>query len=322
MNDPSPTGSNLSIKFSNITSEDVLSLSVPVMVSFIINIIINSITCPLTVRLNVLVIMAVKRRPTLQSYANILLACLAATDVVTGLLVQPSFILHMFLKLLEVDDEDVRHVVINFHNSALRFLLVCSSLHLMLVTFERIIAIKYTLHYFVIMTKKKLKIAVTVSWLLPIFSELFKNITGHKFFSNVLVALTFKLVSCVLFISISYLLLYQETRRHQKKMKTEQLPREEVERFAKEKKALKTSVFVVGAVLLSFFPSIVLLSLIFHFSLDVVIKSNLYVILLPFVRTSGMSNSFFNPLIYCFRQKEIRKFVFRFSAVQQVHPTH
>ena len=320
MNDPSPTGSNLSIKFSNITSEDVLPLSVPVMVSFIINIIINSITCPLTVLLNVLVIMAVKRRPTLQSNANILLACLAATDVVTGLLVQPSFILHIVLKLLEVDDEDVGHVVINFHDSALRFLLVCSSLHLMLVTFERIIAIKYTLHYFVIMTKKKLKIAVTVSWLLPIFSELFKNITGDNFFSNVLVALT--LVSCVLFISISYLLLYQETRRHQKKMKAEQLPREEVERFAKEKKALKTSVFVVGAVLLSFFPSIVLLSLVFHFSLDVVIKSNLYVILLPFVRTSGMSNSFLNPLIYCFRQKEIRKFVFRFSAVQQVHPTH
>lgn len=320
MNDPSPTGSNLSIKFSNITSEDVLPLSVPVMVSFIINIIINSITCPLSVLLNVLVIMAVKRRPTLQSYANILLACLAATDVVTGLLVQPSFILHMFLKLLEVDDEDVGHVVINFHDSALRFLLVCSSLHLMLVTFERIIAIKYTLHYFVIMTKKKLKIAVTVSWLLPIFSELIKNITGDNVFSNVLVALT--LVSCVLFISISYLLLYQETRRHQKKMKTEQLPREEVERFAKEKKALKTSVFVVGAVVLSFFPSIVLLSLVFHFSIDVVIKSNLYVILLPFVRTSGMSNSFLNPLIYCFRQKEIRKFVFRFCAVQQVHPTH
>lgn len=320
MNDPSPTGSNLSIKFSNITSEDVLPLSVPVMVSFIINIIINSITCPLSVLLNVLVIMAVKRRPTLQSYANILLACLAATDVVTGLLVQPSFILHMFLKLLEVDDEDVGHVVINFHDSALRFLLVCSSLHLMLVTFERIIAIKYTLHYFVIMTKKKLKIAVTVSWLLPIFSELIKNITGDNVFSNVLVALT--LVSCVLFISISYLLLYQETRRHQKKMKTEQLPREEVERFAKEKKALKTSVFVVGAVVLSLFPSIVLLSLVFHFSIDVVIKSNLYVILLPFVRTSGMLNSFLNPLIYCFRQKEIRKFVFRFCAVQQVHPTH
>lgn len=320
MNDPSPTGSNLSIKFSNITSEDVLRLSVPVMVSFIVNIIINSITCPLTVLLNVLVIMAVKRRPTLQSYANILLACLAATDVVSGLLVQPSFILHMFLKLLEVDDEHVEDVVIDIHDSALRGLLVCSSLHLMLVTYERIIAIKYTLNYFVIMTKKKLKIAVAVCWLLPIFSELFKDITGDSLFSNVLVALT--LVSCVLFISISYLLLYRETRRHHKKMKTEQLPRQEVERFTKEKKALKTSVFVVGAVLLCFFPSIVLLSLVFHFSLDVVVKSNLYVILLPFVRTSGMSNSFLNPLIYCLRHKEIRKFVFRFSTVQQVHPTH
>ncbi|KAL9964508.1 hypothetical protein ACROYT_G028159 [Oculina patagonica] len=56
-------------------------------VNSIINVIINSITCPLTVLLNVLVIMAVKRRPRLQSYTNILLACLAATDVLTGLTV-------------------------------------------------------------------------------------------------------------------------------------------------------------------------------------------------------------------------------------------
>ena len=35
-------------------------------------------------------------------------------------------------------------------------------------------------------------------------------------------------------------------------MKTQQLPQKEVERFAKESKALKTTVFVVSAVMLSF----------------------------------------------------------------------
>ena len=46
--------------------------------------------------------------------------------------------------------------------------------------------------------------------------------------------------------------MYHETRRHEKKMKTQQLPQKEVERFAKESKALKTTVFVVSAVMLSF----------------------------------------------------------------------
>ena len=75
--------------------------NVPVLVSLVSTVIINGIFCPLTVLLNVLVIMAVKRRPRLQTNTNILLACLAATDaVLTGLLVQPSFILRKTLQLL------------------------------------------------------------------------------------------------------------------------------------------------------------------------------------------------------------------------------
>ena len=70
-----------------------------VEVSNILSIIINSITCPFTVLLNVLVIMAVKRRPRLESNTNILLACLAVTDALTGLTTQPSFITW---KMLEV----------------------------------------------------------------------------------------------------------------------------------------------------------------------------------------------------------------------------
>jgi len=65
------------------------TLRVPIEVSFIINLIVNGIACPFKVLLNVLVIMAVKRRRRLQSNSNILLACLATTDAFTGLLVQP-----------------------------------------------------------------------------------------------------------------------------------------------------------------------------------------------------------------------------------------
>jgi len=84
-----------------------------VEVSNILSIIINSITCPFTVLLNVLVIMAVKRRPRLESNTNILLACLAVTDALTGLTTQPSFITW---KMLEVQkpDTDITQVK-DFH---------------------------------------------------------------------------------------------------------------------------------------------------------------------------------------------------------------
>lgn len=56
--------------------------------------------------------------------------------------------------------------------------------------------------------------------------------------------------------------------------------------------------------MLCFVPSIVLLSFVFHFSLAVVFQSNLFFVVLPFVHTSCLFNSFLNPLIYRFRHSE------------------
>lgn len=55
-------------------------------------IIMNILSCPVTIVMNVLVIMAVKTRPTLESKYNILLASLAGTYLLVGEASQPSFI--------------------------------------------------------------------------------------------------------------------------------------------------------------------------------------------------------------------------------------
>lgn len=70
---------NISQPLTNITM-DGDAKDVAVEVGHILTTIFNSITyCPFAVVLNVLLIMAVKRRPRLQSYNNTLLACLAVT---------------------------------------------------------------------------------------------------------------------------------------------------------------------------------------------------------------------------------------------------
>ena len=113
--------------------------------------VINSMTCPFTVLLNVSLIMAVKRRPSLQSNANILLACLEATDALTGLIVQSSFILQQISHLLGTANHETFHL---FHKSSLRTVSFCSYLHLTLVTCGRLVAIKFTMHYPKIVNKK------------------------------------------------------------------------------------------------------------------------------------------------------------------------
>ena len=90
------------------------------------------------------------------------------------------------------------------------------------------------------------------------------------------------------------MILYRETRRHQKKIKTQQLPQEEVERFTKENKALKTTVYVVGAVIFCLLPAIVYIII---YLLGFI--QGLLVIWDSWIRTFIMLNSLFNPLIYC-----------------------
>ena len=134
---------NISQAMSN-NAMDGEALNVPLKVTYIVTIIFNSFTCPVTVAFNVLVIMAVKRRPGLQSYAKILLACLAVTDALTGLLVQPTYIIWRILQLLGGINTDI---IFNLHNLLLVAPTLSSALHLMLVTSERLIAIKYTFVY-------------------------------------------------------------------------------------------------------------------------------------------------------------------------------
>ena len=286
------------------------ALNVALKVTYIITIIFNSISCPFTVALNVLVIMAVKRRPRLQSYANILLACLAVTDALTGLLVQPTYIIWRIFQLLGGINTDIIH---RLHNLFLVAVTLSSALHLMLVTCERLIAIKYTMAYPHLVTAQNIKVAVTSSWVLALFFSVLRWPLSDLLFNEsvaeklrkmiVFIVLTF----CVVFMTTSYAILYKEAARQKNKLKAQQLPQEDVERFVKERKALKTTVYVVGAVLLCLSPGAL--------SKFVFITAELNsTYLAPWFRTTAMLNSLLNPLIYCWRQKEIRQFVCRMSS--------
>ena len=294
------TDSNLTNVTMKGEAKDVFSV---VIISLAI--IINVIACPFTIGLNVLVMMAIKRKPRLQNNSNIMLACLAVTDVLTGLTTQPSFILWQTLFLLRSDIADVFSAI---NGLSIIVLSYSSALHLMMVVGEKLIAIKYPFWYPYIVTTRNIKMGVFFCWaysssfgiplrLIDGSSALYYISVSHIFFA------------CVVFVSCSYIILYLETRRHQKRIKAQQLPQEQVETFLKENKALKTTVLVVGAVGLCVFPVfvyLVLLAVRFLPRID-----SMTVI----IRTFFMINSVLNPLIYCWRQEEIRKFVFR-SVVQ------
>lgn len=283
----------------------------------LITLVINSIICPFTFLLNLLVIIAVKKTPRLQTKANVLLACLAVTDVFTGFIAQPSFILWKALQFAGLSEKDDIGI---FHSSLVRGLSICSALHLMLVTGERLIAIKFTYQHPYLVTAR----TVIGFWIISIFYVLLglidiktEAVTLTLEFLAVLIV-----ISCVIFIASAYTIIYREIRRQRKKIKNQQLPQGEEQRFARENKAFKTTVLVVGAVIVCFLPIALTVAVFMLFRIDTKtgVVGSQSCIPCPWVNTFIMLNSFINPLIYYWRQKEMRNYVFRSSCTSAVEP--
>ena len=178
--------------------------------------------------------------------------------------------------------------------------MTASCLHLMLVTSERLIAIKFTMQYSNVITENMFKIAVLVVGIiaLTILRMIKLDQALHPLAS--LIAISF-----IVFVAFAYVILYHETLRHQRKIRAQQLPKEEVEKIFKENKALKTTVLVADAILVYLLPVGFCIFLIFAGHKD---KCRSWK---PWRHTFATINSLVNPLIYCSRQREMRKFIFR-----------
>ena len=186
---------------------------VPSVAGSMIIIIINTITCPFIVLLNVLVIRAVKATLELRTNSNILLSCLAVTDVLTGLFCQPFFILWQIFLLLGLSNGEILQ---KCYQVSVVVLQTASYLHLMLVTFERLVAIKFTMKYSNIITYNNMRRAVLVVWIISFINGVLRGMEMVKVASSLAGLLT---VSRILFLAFSYCIMYRETRRHQEKMK-------------------------------------------------------------------------------------------------------
>jgi len=72
--------------------------------------VLNLATCPFTILLNALIMIAVKTKRRLQTHPNILLACLALTDLMAGLVVQPLHTTTTIFLLQGKDSQDFCHI--------------------------------------------------------------------------------------------------------------------------------------------------------------------------------------------------------------------
>ena len=125
----------------------------------LLSIILNLLTCPLTLLLNTLVIIAVKTKPRLQTMHHLILASMAGTDLAVGIVAQPASIAR------EISHQTGGSLLMYCNLSTLTMitttlLSLTSLFHLALISVERLIAMKYSLRYNDIVTKRRLTAAV------------------------------------------------------------------------------------------------------------------------------------------------------------------
>ena len=195
---------------------------------------------------------------------------------------------------------------------------ITSLIQLSFLSVERYTAIKYSLKYDSIVTSTRLTVAVVCSWLVANVQAL-----GRFGNSHLLTVITFYFTLSTVFLSILVIIycqivLYFVSRRHMKQIKSELVSRGDTVKFLKEKKALITTTIIIGVVFMSYTP--VIFFSIARFALP---SGNYTVRLISPLRPLGATciliNSIFNPIIYCWRNKKLRKAFFELLSRRAEH---
>ena len=268
-------------------------------------IILNILSIPVTILMNVLVIIAVKTRPRLQSKYNILLACLAGTDLLVGAASQPSFIAGQIYTIKGLSLTKYCRYRKEAH-PIFWIPIGASIFHLTLLSMERFVAIKYTFRYTTIVTAFHLKIAVVSSWVIPSCLAILKSLFEEF---EIIITVARFMFGCFSFSLILYfhLSVYFVTRRHEERIKCEHVSPQAAADFAKEKKGLKTTRIIIMALLVCLFPLLA-----YYLVLHIFFKSSSYIVNVivlshPVFLSFLSLNSLCNPFIYCYRNKTFRK---------------
>ena len=221
----------------------------------------NSGSCPVIIFMNTLVIFAIKTRRTLQSNYNVLLARLAATDLVVSLVSQLLFIAHeIHLSGASLEDYcDIYKRAVFFY----MFSSVKSLLMLALLTIERYIAMKYSLRFSSLVTTPRLTIIVFCSWIISVIPIIFHPIPATRLFAKCFIYVT--VVPAILIIVYCHTTVYFVSRQDINRIKTEQLPSEGKTKFLDERKAFKTTSIIIVLVYGAPFVSKLIFSLVINF---------------------------------------------------------
>ena len=271
-----------------------------VYISNVITCIFNACFALSAITGNLLVLFAIWKTQLKLSPSNILLSTLAFADLQVGLIVQTSFVGH---KLAEISGTGDLACYARFVNIVFGYATTAVSLLTLTgIAIERFLALYFHLRYNEVITKKRILIATGVFWVLAfvVTSVYFlqKNVFGA-------IVITSELASIVI-TSVSYIKIYKIVRRHEREINLQRRvsvdPKAQID--LNMKKYQRSTLTMVIVFMLSFvcyvpYSGVMVAKLKYGFTAKVKVAIDIF-------STIVCINSSLNPLIYCWRIREVK----------------
>jgi hypothetical protein len=263
---------------------------------------------------NLLVCYAILKDPfrELRTPFSFLILCLAMTDLLVGILMDPVSVIFHLSEALKINLVDIRILHILYF-----ILSTASILSLGALTFDRYVAVIYPLKYKNYLSSKRSIIASVVIWLvsLGLSSVYFK--LGYIFYSlifaNTAVFLTF-LVLLFVYISI-YKRLHAQvnvlSHRRATDTRVNRINKKKLSNLKWETKVTKALVLVLLAYILCFAPACIIIYVL-NFCSKCDCEFIHWLRDLQFVIV--LLNSAINPYLYAWRMPQFKKVLFKFCS--------
>ena len=265
----------------------------------IVNCVLNAPLLLISIIGNALVLAAILRTPSIRSNSMIMLCSLAVSDLLVGFVAQPLYIAD------ELKSLGTKNVLLYRLSGMIGFFVSGVSVGTMAaISVDRFLALHYHMRYATLVTNARVRWTLIIIWLF-VFSGLgfyFWNKFVYHLMAGIFIAI------CLVVCTFSYIKIYKVVRQHQLQIRLQQQNMESsnignINMARLKNSAINTFVFYI-CMLVCYFPYVVLSTLFGTIYKDWKTEW-------AFATTLAFMNSSINPILYCWRLRELRSAVFK-----------
>ena len=256
--------------------------------------------------LNTVAIYAIMKSSSLSRNFKILLLSLAVSDLGVGLLAQPLFVVLLAMDATQKNKTNETYdVMYTVTLIPMNFFLCASLFSVTALCADRFLAIRLHLRYQSLVTYKRLGTTVISIWVISALISVIRLFIPKNIMYVIFVVFT---SACIINVTSLSVKLYLTLRRHINQIQVQQLAQTGLGEIVQGKrKSAMASLFVYLVFIVCYLPNICTLFVIAAISEPRIDVEHLwfYTITLSFL------NSTLNPLIYCWKMKQIRTTMMR-----------